>query len=136
MDGMHQVDVAVMDPQITAMSTSPYTDVPPQQDVDEFLRKKRKAREHKACYPCRQRKVKSVLPGRVRPWMLIHSDATSIGHAKLAVTAIIPSYAHITRRTNDKASILALRIKGRRTMRPMLASLLWVVASSTFCAGS
>lgn len=62
MDGMHQVDVAVMDPQITAMSTSPYTDVPPQQDVDEFLRKKRKAREHKACYPCRQRKVKSVLP--------------------------------------------------------------------------
>jgi hypothetical protein len=34
------------------------THVPPQSDVDEFLRKKRKAREHKACYPCRQRKVK------------------------------------------------------------------------------
>jgi hypothetical protein len=35
--------------------------VPPQSDVDEFLRKKRKAREHKACYPCRQRKVKYVI---------------------------------------------------------------------------
>lgn len=35
--------------------------MPPQSDVDEFLRKKRKAREHKACYPCRQRKVKYVL---------------------------------------------------------------------------
>ncbi|WPH00402.1 Hypothetical protein R9X50_00322900 [Acrodontium crateriforme] len=35
--------------------------VPPQSDVDEFLRKKRKAREHKACYPCRQRKVKCDL---------------------------------------------------------------------------
>lgn len=34
--------------------------MPPQSDVDEFLRKKRKAREHKACYPCRQRKVKYV----------------------------------------------------------------------------
>ncbi|KAF2230229.1 hypothetical protein EV356DRAFT_526864 [Viridothelium virens] len=30
----------------------------PQSDVDEILRRKRKAREHKACYPCRQRKVK------------------------------------------------------------------------------
>ncbi|KAI9662585.1 MAG: hypothetical protein M1821_008752 [Bathelium mastoideum] len=28
----------------------------PQSDVDEILRRKRKAREHKACYPCRQRK--------------------------------------------------------------------------------
>lgn len=27
-------------------------------DVDEILRRKRKAREYKACYPCRQRKVK------------------------------------------------------------------------------
>ncbi|OQN99860.1 hypothetical protein B0A48_14630 [Cryoendolithus antarcticus] len=35
--------------------------VPPQEDVDDFLRKKRKAREHKACYPCRQRKVKCDL---------------------------------------------------------------------------
>jgi len=76
MDGMHQVDVAVMDPQITAMSTSPYTDVPPQQDVDEFLRKKRKAREHKACYPCRQRKVKSVLPHFFNASMLTSLDAT------------------------------------------------------------
>ncbi|KAF2720094.1 hypothetical protein K431DRAFT_249904 [Polychaeton citri CBS 116435] len=34
---------------------------PPQAEVDEFLRRKRKAREHKACYPCRQRKVKCDL---------------------------------------------------------------------------
>lgn len=61
MDGMSRAEVAVMDPQIAALSTPPYPDVqPPQQDVDEFLRKKRKAREHKACYPCRQRKVKWV----------------------------------------------------------------------------
>lgn len=33
-------------------------DTPPQADVDEILRRKRKAREYKACYPCRQRKVK------------------------------------------------------------------------------
>lgn len=39
--------------------------MPPQSDVDEFLRKKRKAREHKACYPCRQRKVKYVLSSRL-----------------------------------------------------------------------
>jgi hypothetical protein len=32
--------------------------VPPPAEVNEFLRKKRKAREHKACYPCRLRKVK------------------------------------------------------------------------------
>jgi len=31
---------------------------PAQAEVDEFLRRKRKAREHKACYPCRSRKVK------------------------------------------------------------------------------
>ncbi|KAF2653023.1 hypothetical protein K491DRAFT_603683 [Lophiostoma macrostomum CBS 122681] len=31
---------------------------PPQADIDEILRRKRKAREYKACYPCRQRKVK------------------------------------------------------------------------------
>ncbi|KAH9869612.1 hypothetical protein IAQ61_006821 [Plenodomus lingam] len=31
---------------------------PPRADVDEILRRKRKAREYKACYPCRQRKVK------------------------------------------------------------------------------
>jgi len=50
-------DEAVLDPQITG---SPYPEPIPQQDVDSFLRKKRKAREHKACYPCRQRKVKYV----------------------------------------------------------------------------
>lgn len=60
MDGVNRAEVAVMDPQIAAMSTPPYPDMPPQQDVDDFLRKKRKAREHKACYPCRQRKVKYV----------------------------------------------------------------------------
>lgn len=59
MDGMNHPSDAVMDPQITGLST-PYPDLPPQQDVDDFLRKKRKAREHKACYPCRQRKVKYV----------------------------------------------------------------------------
>ncbi|KAH9807345.1 GAL4-like Zn(II)2Cys6 (or C6 zinc) binuclear cluster DNA-binding domain [Teratosphaeria destructans] len=56
----------VMDPQITGMAPGPpaiYVEpqMPPQSDVDEFLRKKRKAREHKACYPCRQRKVKCDL---------------------------------------------------------------------------
>ncbi|KAF2759941.1 hypothetical protein EJ05DRAFT_484823 [Pseudovirgaria hyperparasitica] len=30
----------------------------PRADVDDILRRKRKAREYKACYPCRQRKVK------------------------------------------------------------------------------
>ncbi|KAF2195441.1 hypothetical protein K469DRAFT_722675 [Zopfia rhizophila CBS 207.26] len=30
----------------------------PRSDIDEILRRKRKAREYKACYPCRQRKVK------------------------------------------------------------------------------
>ncbi|KAK5117204.1 hypothetical protein LTR85_008972 [Meristemomyces frigidus] len=62
-------EMSVMDPQITGMNpqmnTSPYPEqmnnIPPQSDVDEFLRKKRKAREHKACYPCRQRKVKCDL---------------------------------------------------------------------------
>lgn len=58
----------VMDPQITGgiadsgISGPLYSHgaepVPPQSDVDDFLRKKRKAREHKACYPCRQRKVR------------------------------------------------------------------------------
>ncbi|KAJ4346595.1 uncharacterized protein N0V89_010526 [Didymosphaeria variabile] len=33
-------------------------DVPARSDIDEILRRKRKAREYKACYPCRQRKVK------------------------------------------------------------------------------
>ena len=63
MDPYPPHDGLMMDPQITGIgiaSPDPYTDqhVPPQSDVDEFLRKKRKAREHKACYPCRQRKVK------------------------------------------------------------------------------
>ncbi|CAD0030534.1 unnamed protein product, partial [Aureobasidium pullulans] len=36
-------------------------DVPAKAEVDDFLRRKRKAREHKACYPCRQRKVRCDL---------------------------------------------------------------------------
>lgn len=53
---------SIMDPSIANMSTPPYPDMQPaQEDVDEVLRKKRKAREHKACYPCRQRKVKCDL---------------------------------------------------------------------------
>ena len=49
-----------MDPQIVDMDGTPgfQETAPAQSDVDEFLRKKRKAREHKACYPCRSRKVK------------------------------------------------------------------------------
>ena len=39
----------------------------PQSDVDEILRRKRKAREHKACYPCRQRKVMDELPFEEAP---------------------------------------------------------------------
>ncbi|KAK0941169.1 hypothetical protein LTR29_007301 [Friedmanniomyces endolithicus] len=64
-------DEPVMDPQITGgiadsgISGPAYPagaePVPPQSDVDDFLRKKRKAREHKACYPCRQRKVRCDL---------------------------------------------------------------------------
>ena len=45
-------------------SLSPSTAVdtpPPKADVDDFLRRKRKVREHKACYPCRQRKVRCDL---------------------------------------------------------------------------
>lgn len=49
---------ADMDPQLAGLENYNNDPVPPQQEVDEFLRKKRKAREHKACYPCRQRKVK------------------------------------------------------------------------------
>lgn len=36
-------------------------DMPAKAEVDDFLRRKRKAREHKACYPCRQRKVRCDL---------------------------------------------------------------------------
>ncbi|KAG9958817.1 hypothetical protein KCU61_g8021, partial [Aureobasidium melanogenum] len=36
-------------------------EVPAKAEVDDFLRRKRKAREHKACYPCRQRKVRCDL---------------------------------------------------------------------------
>lgn len=43
-------------------STSPMpSEAPPKAEVDDFLRRKRKAREHKACYPCRQRKVRCDL---------------------------------------------------------------------------
>lgn len=65
MDGLGHGGMDIMDAEnIAALAASPpysdqhQTSMPPQEDVDEFLRKKRKAREHKACYPCRQRKVK------------------------------------------------------------------------------
>lgn len=37
------------------------SETPAKAEVDDFLRRKRKAREHKACYPCRQRKVRCDL---------------------------------------------------------------------------
>jgi len=37
------------------------SEAPAKAEVDDFLRRKRKAREHKACYPCRQRKVRCDL---------------------------------------------------------------------------
>ncbi|KAK3070114.1 hypothetical protein LTR53_011014 [Teratosphaeriaceae sp. CCFEE 6253] len=61
MDHYPPADEPAVDPQIVG---SPYPDPASQQmqtDVDSLLRKKRKAREHKACYPCRQRKVKCDL---------------------------------------------------------------------------
>jgi hypothetical protein len=58
--------------------------MPPQSDVDEFLRKKRKAREHKACYPCRQRKVKYVLSSRLSSGSCnFPLQSHQIRHAKL-----------------------------------------------------
>ena len=61
MDGLDGMESSLIgDPSIVSLGTTPYPDIPPQQEVDEFLKKKRKAREHKACYPCRQRKVKYV----------------------------------------------------------------------------
>lgn len=42
-------------------SMSPFNEGRPKSAVDELLRKKRKVREHKACYPCRQRKVRCDL---------------------------------------------------------------------------
>lgn len=44
-----------------SLSPSVVADTPPKADVDDFLRRKRKVREHKACYPCRQRKVRCDL---------------------------------------------------------------------------
>lgn len=52
----------MMDMSIDGSSLSPKaTDAPPKAEVDDFLRRKRKVREHKACYPCRQRKVRCDL---------------------------------------------------------------------------
>lgn len=42
-------------------SSAVMSETPAKAEVDDFLRKKRKAREHKACYPCRQRKVRCDL---------------------------------------------------------------------------
>lgn len=44
-----------------SMHTVGMNEAPPKAEVDDFLRRKRKAREHKACYPCRQRKVRCDL---------------------------------------------------------------------------
>ncbi|KAG8623289.1 hypothetical protein KVT40_008265 [Elsinoe batatas] len=46
---------------INSVSPRAITNAPPKQEVDDFLRRKRKVREHKACYPCRQRKVRCDL---------------------------------------------------------------------------
>ena len=51
---------AAMETGTSNMTPTP-TDVPAKAEVDDFLRRKRKAREHKACYPCRQRKVRCDL---------------------------------------------------------------------------
>ena len=68
MDALNGLDSSLIgDPSIASLTTPPYPDMPPQEDVDEFLKKKRKAREHKACYPCRQRKVKYALPSGMSP---------------------------------------------------------------------
>lgn len=52
-----------MDNSVDGSSLSPprAADAPPKAEVDDFLRRKRKVREHKACYPCRQRKVRCDL---------------------------------------------------------------------------
>ncbi|KAF2157855.1 hypothetical protein K461DRAFT_317884 [Myriangium duriaei CBS 260.36] len=46
---------------LNSLSPSTAVDTPPKAEVDDFLRRKRKVREHKACYPCRQRKVRCDL---------------------------------------------------------------------------
>lgn len=65
MDDIGRGQMDIMDPDdLAALAASPYPaapSMPPQQDVDEFLRNKRKSREHKACYPCRSRKVKYAI---------------------------------------------------------------------------
>lgn len=45
----------------SGLSSVIMSEAPPKAEVDDFLRRKRKAREHKACYPCRQRKVRCDL---------------------------------------------------------------------------
>ena len=106
---------ATMDGPLPQMSTPPYPEnnAPAQSDVDEFLRKKRKAREHKACYPCRQRKVKYVQPSRRRLGAFAYcdtalltnasTDAISPGRARHVETETIRSFAHTTLPTRGKA---------------------------------
>ncbi|KAF2147141.1 uncharacterized protein K452DRAFT_217301 [Aplosporella prunicola CBS 121167] len=45
-------------PSTSAPAAPAFPEQASRSDVDEILRRKRKAREYKACYPCRQRKVK------------------------------------------------------------------------------
>lgn len=53
--------VGAMDESASNISPGLMAEAPPKAEVDDFLRRKRKAREHKACYPCRQRKVRCDL---------------------------------------------------------------------------
>lgn len=80
--------------------------MPPQSDVDEFLKKKRKAREHKACYPCRQRKVKYAETIRDEKGPRIANafvaDAIFRGHARRAETENIRSYVRIIHLISDR----------------------------------
>lgn len=54
-------------------------------DVDEILRRKRKAREYKACYPCRQRKVKCDQAVPCKTCIGMHSALASPAQARRLV---------------------------------------------------
>lgn len=139
MDGLGRGGMDIMDPEnMAALTESPYLDdqpssMPPQEDVNEFLRKKRKAREHKACYPCRQRKVKYVgvlerpVGGRscaraARAKLADTSlDATSHVHARPAASASTLSFVLTTLRQTS-ASTWGRRTAKRRPSWEGLAS--------------
>lgn len=94
-----------MDPQL--MGTPPYGEAalqPPQAEVNDFLRKKRKAREHKACYPCRRRKVKCDLS---RPCQTCrdrdHPELCSYHPPNKRQNADGPSTTGMSRPTDDES---------------------------------